>query len=108
MDDAVDPIEYSPPRGDTPLGDRSMDDLNHGPRMDLHLIEDKPDTDLNKLTALLQRDEKLEIQDANREILAVIRSLGGDRGRYRREGKRAIRHVVSEIYSPPRVPAAIK
>ena len=57
---------------------------------------------------MLHRDEKQEVRDTNQEILAVIRSLGGDRGRYRRERKRAIKHVVSEIYSPPRVTAATK
>ena len=76
--------------------------------MDFDLIEDKPDTDLIDLMALLQRDEKREVQEANQEILAVIRSLRGSQGKYRRERKRALRHVVSEIYSPPRVTAATK
>ena len=57
---------------------------------------------------MLHRDEKQEVRDTNQEIFAVIRSLGGDRGRYRRERKRAIEHVVSEIYSPPRVTVATK
>ena len=53
-------------------------------------------------------DEKQEVREANQEILAVIRSLGGGQGGYRRERKRALRHVVSEIYSLPRVTAATK
>ena len=40
--------------------------------------------------------------------MEVIRSLGGNGHKYRRDRKRALRHVVSEIYSPPRVTAAAK
>ena len=39
---------------------------------------------------------------------SVIGGLGGSAGRYKRERKAAIRAVVSEIYSPPRVTAAVK
>ena len=40
--------------------------------------------------------------------MSVIRSLGGDHQRYKRECKRAVQAIVSEIYSPPRVTAATK
>ena len=60
-------------------------------------IVDSSNDDLRELLAILQRDEKAEIREANDEILAVIRSLGGSSGKYRRE-----------VYSPPRVTAATK
>ena len=50
-------------------------------RMDINVVDgDKPDTDLSNLIATLHRDEKLEVENANREILAVVRSLGGTVG----------------------------
>ena len=48
--------------------DRDLPPVQGG--MDVDLTEDKPDTDLNDLMALLQRDEKREVQEANQEILA--------------------------------------
>ena len=104
----AEPIEYSPPQGDTPLGEQSMDVLDHEPQMDIGVIDEQPETDLKDSMSVLQRGERSEIAQHDREIVAVIKSLGGDGNRYRRERKRAIRHVVSEIYSPPRVTAATK
>ena len=66
------------------------------------------ETEFKELMATLQRDERAQVEEANREILAVVRSLGGDRGKYKRERARALRAVVSEVYSPPRVTAASK
>ena len=57
---------------------------------------------------MMTRDVRTEIAEDEREIIAVIRSLGGDGRRYRRERQRAVNKVVSEIYSPPRVAAAIR
>ena len=44
----------------------------------------------------------------NGEILSVVRALGGDQTRYKRERSRAITAIVSDVYSPPRVTAATK
>ena len=41
--------------------------------------------DLKQLMAVLRRDEKLEIKETNREIMAVLNSLGFDTAKYRRE-----------------------
>ena len=49
-----------------------------------------------------------ELREIDAEILSVVRSLGGNASRYRRERGRALRAVVSEIYSPPRVSAVAK
>ena len=44
----------------------------------------------------------------NRDILSVVRAMRGDQQRYKREQSRAVKAIVSEVYSPPRVTAAIK
>lgn len=46
------------------------------------VVEEKPATDLIELLAMLKRDEKQEVREAGQEILAVIRSIGGDQSRY--------------------------
>ena len=76
--------------------------------MDVDAIDYNPETDLKELFSVTTRDTRAEIADDEREIIAVIRSLGGDGHKYRRERQRAVKRVVSEIYSPPRVAAAIK
>ena len=63
-------------------------------------------TDLKELFGILQRDETHEVMKNDHEIKAIIKSLGGDKGRYRRERMRALKAMVSEVYSPPRVTAA--
>ena len=68
--------------------------------MDIDLME------MRAIMSVLQRDERQAVADAEREILSVFRSLGGDGPKYKRERRRALRAVVSEIYSPPRVTAA--
>ena len=57
--------------------------------MDVNLVEEGPDTEFEKLVAAVQRDEREQVREANREIMAVIKSLGGDRGKYRRERAKA-------------------
>ena len=52
---------------------------------------------------VVQKSQRDEIIDDNREILAVIASLGGDKAKYRRERMRGLKAIVSEISSPPRV-----
>ena len=76
--------------------------------MDVNIVAEKPDTEFEELLAALQRDEREQVREANREILSVIKSLGADRGKYGRERAKASKAVVSEIYSPPRVTAASK
>ena len=58
--------------------------------------------------AVLRRDERLEIEETNRETMSMLSSLSADTTKYRCERKRSIRAVVSEIDSPPRVTAATK
>ena len=56
----------------------------------------------------MTRDAVAQVKEHDREILSVIKALGGNAGQYKRERKAAMRAVVSEIYSPPRVTAAAK
>ena len=77
-----------------------------GPGMDVDIIENKPETDLKELFSVLMRDARDEVSEANREIMSIVKSLGGNTGKYRRERQRALKAVVSEVYSPPRVTAA--
>ena len=74
--------------------------------MDIDIVE--PETDLKELMSVLTRDAKKQIKETNNEILSVIRALGGDGNRYKRERQKSIKAVISEVYSPPRVTAAIK
>ena len=76
--------------------------------MDVGAINYKPETDLKELFSMITMDVKSEIAKNEREMMAGVRSLGWDSHRYRRERPRALKNVVSEIYSQPRVAAAIK
>ena len=76
------------------------DDAVGGDGMDIGLVE------LHSLMAVLGRDEKEAVAAAEQDIMAVLKSLGGNGSKLRRERGRAFRAVVSEIYSPPRVTKA--
>ena len=49
-----------------------------------------------------------EARVLNGEIMSIIDSLRGNTSKYRRERGKAIRAIVSEMYSPPRVSAVAK
>ena len=66
------------------------------------------DCDLKDLMITMTRNAKEEILTANREIMSDIRALGGNQQRYTRERSRAVKAIVSEVDSPPRVTAATK
>ena len=56
----------------------------------------------------MTREIKEEIREHEREIVATVRLLGGCEHQYRRERRKALRTIVAEVYSPPRVTAATK
>ena len=56
----------------------------------------------------LTRDIACDVKELSSEILPVVRSMAGDVGRYRRERKRGLKAIVSEVYSAPRNTAAVK
>ena len=55
-------------------------------------------------------DEEIRktIQSDSDEIMKIVRDLGGSQKAYRKERAKAMKGIVSEIYSPPRVTRAIK
>ena len=77
------------------------------PSMDVDIVETQED-DLKELFNVMTRDAVDQVRDHDREILSVIKVMGGNVGQYKRERKAAMRAIVSEIYSPPRVTAAAK
>ena len=77
------------------------------PGMDVDVV-DHGEGDLRELMKVLGRDEREEVKSADADILNVVRALGGNDRKFRRERSKAIRAVVSEIYSPPRVTASAK
>ena len=56
--------------------------------MDIDLV--KENTDVKHLMASLKRHEKREIEETNREIMAVLNCLGVDTAKYRRERSKSI------------------
>ena len=70
--------------------------------------EENSETELRELMAVMTKDFQKEIREHERDIVDVIKALGGCSRRYKRERSKAINTVVSEIYSPPRVTAATK
>jgi len=61
--------------------------------------------ELESMLNLMQRDQMVDDQTA---VLAIVRQLGGSSSKYLRERKRSVQRLVAEIYSPPRVTAAVK
>ena len=77
------------------------------PGMEIDVI-DEPHIDLNKLMDVLTRDDRDAVRAANDEIMRVVRVLGGSGRKFKRQRDKALKAVVSEIYSPSRVTAAAK
>ena len=63
-------------------------------------FDDIPMRDLMKMMNQAGAEETKQL---DQEILSIVKSLGGNSAKHRRERSRAIRAVDSEIYSPPRV-----
>ena len=90
---------------ETHEGDANVDPA--GPTMDIDTVETS-EQDLQELFRVMTRDAVAQVKEHNDDILSVICALGGNTGKYQRERRSAIKAVVSEIYSPPRVTAAAK
>ena len=56
----------------------------------------------------MTRDVRDVVKKDEADIIATIRATGGCAQSYRRERRRAIKAMVSDVYSPPRVTAACK
>ncbi len=68
------------------------------------------DDDVQPLLQLCAPEPDLcqEIRRTARDILALVRDLGGDSAKYKRERKKAVQEMVSEVYSAPRVTATLR
>ena len=89
--------------------DRVADQMST-PVMDQNLPRVRDDArsllgNLDGAINLLQYDQARE--DAEFAV-AMVRLLGGDTKKYVRERRAALRHLVAEVYSPPRITAAAK
>ena len=71
-------------------------------------VPDDCDVEFNALLGALTIDQQERLSNLNTEILQVVDAMGGCRLKYARERRSAVRRLVSEIYSPPRVTAAAK
>ncbi len=93
-DEAVDTPDIGSPQGDV--------------EMSTMLLEN--DSDIQPLLDVCAPDEALckEIKHTTKEIMKLVRDLGGDQQAYRRERGKVIKAMVSEMYSQPRVTAALK
>ena len=63
---------------------------------------------LEEIMNLCAEEHIEDLKRDNQEIMQVIRDCGGSRRAYGRERQKAIKTVLSEIYSPPRVTACAK
>ena len=114
--------EVPPPGDDAWLGETHQSYRDHGmldtgydqcadgqeiPGMESDIITEQH-SDLNSLLNVLTREEKDAVREANDEIMCVVRALGGNDRKVRGDRSKALKAVVSEIYSPPRVTAAAK
>ncbi|MBV61870.1 MAG: hypothetical protein CMH65_11270 [Nevskiales bacterium] len=80
-----------------------MDERGNGDDdMEVELVEEL------KQACRSEKDMVTAIDRHDGAILALVKSLGGDTRRYRCDRRRALKKVVSEIFSPPRVTAAAK
>ena len=68
----------------------------------------REDADMAMLLEAVPYEEQKMIKMKDREIMEIVRQLGGQGQAYRRERTRALRPLLSEIYSAPRVTAAAK
>ena len=66
------------------------------------------DVELNLLLNALTLDQRQRADEMNMEILQLVDAMGGSKSKYARERRGAVKRLVSEIYSPPRVTAALK
>ena len=64
--------------------DGRLDNVQEAPGMEVDLVDDSGD-DFRELMRVLTRDECEQVRRANSEIMSVVRSLGGNDRRFRRE-----------------------
>ena len=66
------------------------------------------DVAMGQLLQVVQEGLAEDVKKLDKEILRVVRDLGGNVQTYKHERRRDLARVVSEVYSQPRVTAAAK
>ena len=66
------------------------------------------EVEFDELLSFLGTIAKEEARALNDEISQIVQDLGGSAPRYRRERRGALRNLIIELYSAPRVTAAAK
>ena len=70
--------------------------------------DDCTDISMRELMKLWDAGMTREAKELDGEIMSIVGSLGGSTAKYKRERGKAIRVMISEIYSPPRVSSIAK
>jgi hypothetical protein len=89
------------------LVDNAMGEIELGVRVQEPTTADGY-VELNMLLDAMTLDQRERVEGLDREIMQLMDSLGGSKMKYARERRVAVKKLVSEIYSPPRVTAAAK
>ena len=63
---------------------------------------------IRESATVMTEDLRDEIRCHDSDIIAIVRAMGGSTSKYKREPKKAIKAIVAEVHSPPRIAAAIK
>ena len=66
------------------------------------------DVEMDEFVGLLAKEEQEEVGECNREIMKVVKGLGGNGRSYIRERRSAVNRIIAEVYSGPRVTSAAK
>jgi hypothetical protein len=99
-----DPTDMYSPKSPEPE-DESMS-IGHLQALTVH----EEDEDVQPATDVVSAHEELvkDVLETNVHILEILATLGANPKRYRRERSRAVKALVSEVYSAPRVTLAAK
>ena len=63
---------------------------------------------MDEFVGLMAHEEQEEMNECNREIMKVIKELGGNGKSYIRKRKKAVNRIIAEVYSGPRITSAAK
>ena len=109
--DAAPATPTLPHRGspESAVGDPSMEDLPElppGENADMYTDH----VDVQSLIDVCAAEPEMcdELEKDAKAIMQVVRDLGGNRREYAHEWRKAMSHIVSEVFSPPRVTKVLK
>ncbi len=99
--EAAEPLQQAHGTEAEAQSSEGIEDVN----MPARAVDNNDDEDIGIMTvAELRKKIKTEvIKDEGEDVVQILALLGADPRSYRREKKQAVRRLVSEVYSPPRV-----